>query len=446
MRALTFKIGGIHPPQDKTTSAEKIFRVDLPMVVAIPLKQHVGAEAVPIVKKGDHVKRGQKIAEAVGVISAPVHASISGIVKSIAPIENVHGRLVNAITIAAADDDHEADMQLLQTAAPERDYMAMESNEIIAEVANGGVVGLGGATFPAAVKLNPPKDFNARLILINACECEPGLTCDDALMRAYPHEIINGTRIMMRAAQVERAIIGIEDNKPEAYKAVADAAKGSNIEVRLLKARYPQGCEKQFIYALTGVEVPSGQIPASIGCIVQNVGTAFAVFSAVALAHPLVERVVTIEGIANFMAPIGMKISDIISQFSRLATPDSIKAYFENGAENFDVVAGGPMMGQSAVTLDAPVVKGLSGITFYSPLPFNPQPCIRCAACVEACPMGLEPYYLAACGKNGLISDAMEAKVMDCIECGSCSYSCPSARPILDYIKLAKQKIRSSHR
>lgn len=446
MRALTFKIGGIHPPQEKTTSADKILRVDLPMEVAIPLKQHVGAESVPIVKKGDFVRRGQKIAEAVGVISAPVHASISGVVKGIAPISNVQGRMANAIILAATDESHKADMLSLKDNLPERDFMSMQPNEIIAEVANGGVVGLGGATFPAAVKLNPPKEFKARMLIINACECEPALTCDDALMRAYPNEIIIGTKIMMRAAQVERAIIGIEDNKPEAYQAISEAAKGSGIEVRLLKARYPQGCEKQLIYALTRVEVPSGQIPVSVGCIVQNVGTAFAVYKTVVWAQPLIERVVTIEGIANFMVPIGMKISDVISQFRRLATSESIKAYTENGEYDFDVVAGGPMMGQSVVTLDAPVVKGLSGITFFSPLPYNPQPCIRCAACVEACPMGLEPYYLAACGRKEQIAEAKAANVMDCIECGSCSYSCPSGRPILDYIKLVKQKIRSSHR
>lgn len=430
MKILSFKIGGIHPPQEKTAPADKIIDAGLPTSVRIPLRQHIGAEATPIVKPGQCVARGEKIAEAAGKISAPVHASISGTVKSIGPVRIAQGKYINAITIAASDEQHQADCEAKAAAASPIDYSALSPKEIDDKIADSGIVGLGGATFPTAVKLTPPPGTKAEMLIINACECEPCLTCDDALMRSHPCEIIEGIKIMMRAAGTPKAIIGIESNKPEAYKALkACIADNDSIELQLLKPRYPQGCEKQLIYALTGREMPSGSLPISVGAIVQNVATAYAAYQAIALGQPLIERVVTIAGCGNYLAPIGMTIADL-------------PATALHTAREADVVAGGPMMGQSTVTLDAPVVKGLSGISVFSPLPFAPEPCIRCGECAKACPMGLEPYAIATYGRLSRCDDAKSAGAMDCIECGSCSYSCPSARPVLDFIKLAKRQIR----
>jgi len=450
MKFPTFKIGGIHPPQEKTAPADKIIIVELPRRVSLLLKQHGGAEAAPVVAKGDHVDRWQKVAEATGFISAPVHTPISGTVKEIAPVTTLQGRQAMAITIEANDEDHLADEASRLERREPYDYSRLSPADIVGTVADAGVVGLGGATFPTAVKLSPPPPSKAELLIIDACECEPGLTCDDALMRTYPKQIVEGIEIMMRAAAVDNAIIGIEDNKPEAYEALKRACDEFNrrkaaetkdkantesnhlarITVTRLQARYPQGCEKQLIYALTRCEVPSGSLPISVGAIVQNVGTAYAVYRAVAMREPLTERVLTIAGIGNFMAPIGMRVCD-------LPVGEGLEC-----ADTADVIAGGPMMGLSCATLEAPVTKGLSGISIAKPLKFDPEPCIRCGKCAYACPMGLEPYLISTYGRLGYASEAKENGAMDCIECGSCSYSCPSHRPVLDFIRLAKANIR----
>ncbi len=453
MRFPTFKIGGIHPPQEKTAPADKIISVELPRRVSLLLKQHGGAEATPVVAKGDHVERLQKVAEAVGFVSSPVHTPISGTVKAIAPVSTLQGRPAMAITIEADDDDHAADIAAQSQSAHTYDYSCLAPADIVGTVADAGVVGLGGAGFPTAVKLSPQK--KAEVLIINACECEPCLTCDDALMRAFPHQIIMGIEIMMRAAAVDNAIIGIEDNKPQAYEALKLACDQFNmrkaaeprdrantesnnlarISITRLQARYPQGSEKQLIYALTRCEVPSGALPISVGAIVQNVGTAYAVYKAVALRQPLTERIVTVAGIGNYMAPIGMTVSD-------LPVPDGISV-----ADTADVIAGGPMMGLSCATLEAPVTKSLCGITVVKPLAYDPEPCLRCGKCVYACPMGLEPYMLSTYGRLGMTAEAKDGGAMDCIECGSCSYACPSHRPVLDYIRLAKTNIRNkTHR
>ena len=430
MKTYTFKIGGVHPPQMKTAPANAIIDAGLPMSVAIPLRQHIGAEACPIVAVGEHVSRGQKIATATGKISACVHASISGTVKAIAPVATAQGRMVNAIYITADEADHTADLQARSAMPSRRDYEKMSPKEITDIIADCGIVGMGGATFPTAVKLCPPHGHKAETLIINAAECEPCLTCDDALMQAHAPEIIEGVRILLRASGAPQALVGIETNKPLAIEQMEAAAKAdSRIAICRLKPKYPQGGEKQLIYALTGREVPSGGLPIDVGAIVQNVATAYAAYRAVALGEPLIERVVTIAGAGNFLAPIGMAI--------RQLPADGIST-----AARLDVIAGGPMMGQSAVTMDAPVVKGLSGISAVQPLPFSPEPCIRCGECSKACPMGLEPYLIATCGRLGKTDMAREHFAMDCIECGCCSYSCPSARPILDFIKLAKKRIR----
>lgn len=428
MKKLTFGIGGIHPPMLKTAPADKIITAPLPMTAVIMLKQHAGAEATPIVKVGDAVARGQKIAESGGRISAPVHASISGTVKAIGPAMLANGRMAKAITIAATEAEHEADEAERAKPKAPRPYADMEPAAIVACIADSGVVGLGGAAFPTAMKLSP--ETKAEVLLINACECEPRLTIDDAMMRAYPAQIVEGIRIMMRALDVNHAIIGIEDNKPQAAEALSEAiGKGRDIKVRVLKARYPQGGEKQLVYALLGREVPSGALPISVGAVVNNVSTAYAVYRAVCLREPLIERGLTIDGCGNYMAAIGTPVCDLPAQAPSVAA----KA---------DVVNGGPMMGASVVTLAAPVMKNMSGITVMEPLPYAPEPCTRCGECVRACPMGLEPYLLSVCGRKGMGAEAKRLGALDCIECGSCSYACPSARPVLDFIKIAKQKIR----
>lgn len=452
MKFPTFKMGGIHPPQEKTAPADKIISVDLPLRVSLLLKQHGGAEAVPVVKKGDHVERGQKVAEAKGFISSPVHTPISGTVKEIAPVTTLQGRMAMAVVIEASAEDHQLDEAKRLIPSEVYDYSRLAPADIVGTVADAGVVGLGGATFPTAVKLSAPPGSKAQLLIINACECEPCLNCDDALMRAHPREIVKGIEIMMRAAGVDNAVIGIEDNKPQAYEAIKAACEEFNmrkaaepqdkantesnhlarITIRRLQSKYPQGCEKQLIYALTGCEVPSGSLPISVGAIVQNVGTAYAVYRAVALREPLTERVVTIAGIGNFMAHIGMRVCDLpVGEGCTVA-------------QSADVIAGGPMMGLSCATLEAPVTKGLSGITVVShpEAGFNPEPCIRCGKCAYACPMGLEPYLISTYGRTGHSAEAKESGAMDCIECGSCSYSCPSRRPVLDFIRLAKANIR----
>lgn len=429
MKALTFSKGGIHVPEHKFTPADKIIDVELPKKVCITLKQHIGIPSTPIVKRGDKVTRGQKIAEAVGRVSAPVHASISGTVTSICPVQNLAGYNEEAIIITATDDEHAHDEAERAAEHTLHKWKSMTPEEITAMIADAGIVGLGGATFPTAIKLSVPEDIKPNLLIINAAECEPYLTCDDALMRLHAPEIIDGIKIMMSAAKVAKAVVGIEDNKPEAYAALYDAlAQEKGITIQALKTKYPQGGEKQLINAIIGKEVPSGNIPISVGVIVVNVATAYAVYKAVALRIPLIEKVITIAGHGNYHVAIGMQVSDLPIDMS-----GKVREYG-------DVVIGGPMMGKSTPSLDAPVEKGTSGVTVLAPLIYNPEPCIRCAECVRACPIGLQPYLISTLSRLGKIEEAVSEGARDCIECGSCNYSCPSGRPIIDFIRLAKKK------
>lgn len=436
----TFRIGGIHPPTNKTASrAIKI--LPLPMVAVVPLSQHIGTPSRPVVERGQLVKRGQLIAENASFVSAGLHAPISGTVSAVDAIVMPSGKPAQAITIKASTEEHTADTMARE--AYWREIIPGVSNRDLSErlrrdeirriIADAGIVGLGGATFPAHLKLAVKPEHKPKILIINGCECEPYLMCDDALMCTYPGRIAEGVELMMKAADIEYAVIAIEDNKPEAAEALRSAIDTHhNIKLQILKTKYPQGGEKQLVETITGQRIASDELPLSVGTIVHNVATAFAVWQAVATGQPLIERVVTISGDIpagqrlNYMAAIGTPMSEL-----PFSLPDNAK-----------IVVGGPMMGRAAVNLDAPIMKGTSGLTILKTVATHVQACIRCGACVDACPMGLEPYLLSVYGRRRMFDEARLASVADCIECGACSYSCPSFRPLLDYIRVAKQRSR----
>lgn len=432
----TFSKGGIHPAACKTTLSG-IEALPLPRRAVVPLQQHIGAPARPIVAKGDSVRRGQLIAEAPYAMSAAVHAPVSGTVAALEDALMPDGRRRPCIVITADEATHDADETERMRYWLAIDSMAtpdVDADTIKRRVARAGIVGMGGATFPSAIKLAPRDKVD--LLIINGCECEPFLTCDDALMRAYPAKIIAGVQMMMKATAIDRAVIAIEDNKPEAAAALAaHAVSAAGVEVKILRTKYPQGGERQLIDAVSGRKVPSGAIPSAVGVIVHNVATAFAVWQAVSTDMPLIERVISISGDIpayqrrNYRAAIGTPFAEIPFTLP----PDA----------DTKIILGGPMMGKCTVTLDAPVTKGTSGITVLTDARRQPlMPCIRCGACVDACPMGLEPYLLETYGRLRRWDDARAADVADCIECGSCSWSCPSRRPLLDYIRRAKNRCR----
>lgn len=437
----TFRKGGVHPPESKLTASDKIIPVELPREVVITFAQHIGAPAKCELKKGDHVDRGDLIAAAGGFVSANVHASISGTVTKVDKYKTAFGIPVDTVTITATDEDHLHDLDAMAAMKPLRsdeEIAALDSKELVAIIDAAGIVGLGGATFPTKVKLSPPPGSKAEVLIINAVECEPYLTNDHALMLEHSDEIIAGVRMLMKAAGVDRAIIGIEANKGNAIELLTrKAAFDSRIEVMGLKVKYPQGGEKQLIDATIGKEVPSGALPIATGAIVQNVATAYAVYEAVKFGKPLIERVVTVTGPSverpgNYRAAIGMNIKALIDVAGGVP------------ADTGKIILGGPMMGKSVVQIDAPTVKGTSGILMLpekDSVRRKVEPCIRCAACVSACPMGLEPYLISTLSRLGRWDEVEEAKVMNCIECGCCSFTCPSTRPILDYIRLGKTTV-----
>lgn len=439
----TFNRGGIHPPQSKLTAGLPIIDVELPYKVVVTFSQHIGAVAVCNLSKGDRVRRGDIVANAAGFVSANVHTPITGTVVKIDKTKTAYGQPSDTVTIEATEEDHLADLDTIANARPIRTIeqaLSLPADEIVSIVDSSGIVGLGGATFPTKVKLTPPPGSAPDVLIINGAECEPYLTNDDAIMRAHAPEIIEGIMILMKGAKVSRAIVGIERNKPQAIEAMrAAAAASSNIEIAPLATKYPQGGEKQLIEALTGRKVPSGALPIAVGTVVQNVATALAVHDAVIMGQPLMSRVITVTGPSvkhpgNFRVPIGTDMRTLVNLAGGVP-PDTGK-----------IVLGGPMMGRAVVSIDAPTVKGVSGILL---LPEgeahrrHPDPCIRCARCVDACPMGLEPYLISTQSRLALYDDARANGIMDCIECGSCSYTCPSSRPLLDYIRLGKLKIKS---
>jgi electron transport complex protein RnfC len=403
--------------------------------VCIHLAHHLGAPAEPVVVKGELVKAGQLIGKSTGFVSANLHSPVSGTVQKLESSPDSSGYKRPAIFIEVQGDDW------LDTIDRTPDLVKpgeMSSSEIIERISQMGIVGLGGATFPSHVKLSVPKGKKAEMLIINGVECEPYLTSDHRLMLEKSEEIMIGTRLLMKALQVDQAVIGIERNKPDAIDLLTGlCARYSGVRVVPLKVKYPQGGEKQLIKAITGREVPSGRLPIDVGVVVHNVGTAFAVYEAIAKNKPLFERVVTVTGksmkrTANYLVRIGTPISDLIEATGGL--PD----------DTGKVISGGPMMGRALPMIDVPVTKGTSGVVL---MPENESRrrtsanCIRCSRCNSVCPMGLEPYLLMSLGEARRWDDMETARAMDCMECGSCSYTCPSNRPLLDYIRLGKTSV-----
>lgn len=431
----TFRIGGVHPHDHKITAHYPITQAPLPSQAIVLLSQHIGAPAQCIVEKGDKVKVGTLLARANGFVSANIHSPVSGTISKIDNIADAGGYNRPAIYIDVEGDEWEENIirseELIKSCS-------LDSRAIIDKIDEMGIVGIGGATFPTKVKLMPPPGMTPQVLIINAVECEPYLTNDHALMLAKPDEILVGTEILMKAINVNKAYIGIEVNKPDAIEILQEKAQAyTGIEIVPLQCRYPQGGEKQLIDAILHRQVASGALPISTGAVVQNVATAHAVYEAVQKNKPLIERVVTVTGEnlnqpGNLLTRIGTPISQLIECAGGLPQ------------DTGKIVLGGPMMGKATANLNTPTGKGTSGILV---LPNElshreePSPCIRCAKCVAACPMGLEPYLLSKAVSIGNLEKAEEAHIYDCIECGCCSFSCPAHRPLLDYIRLGKGKV-----
>ena len=431
----TFPKGGIHPKESKFSAGNKIEILPLPKTVTIPISQHIGAPAEPVVAKGEKVKVGQLIAKSTGFVSANVHSSVSGTVVKIDEVSDTSGYKKKAILIDVEGDEW---MENIDKSTDLIKDIKLSSEEIVAKILESGIVGLGGATFPSHVKLFVPQGKHLEYLIINGVECEPFLTSDHRLMLEKGEELMIGITILMKALKVSKAIIGIENNKPDAIKYLDELSKQySGIEVSALKVKYPQGGEKQLIKALINREVPSGGLPIDVGAVVHNVGTALAVYEAVQKNKPLFERIVTVSGdklekTANFLVRIGTHVHELISAIGGMP--------YGTGK----VINGGPMMGKAITTLEVPVTKGTSGILLFPEKESKReeiQSCIRCAKCVSICAMGLEPYLLMTLSEKGLWDRLEESNVTDCLECGSCSYMCPAHRPIIDYVKYGKSTV-----
>lgn len=428
--------GGIHPAYNKETTAG-LPAEELPLQekYIVPLSQSLGAAGNPVVERGTEVLKGQLLAEPGGFVSVPIHAPTSGKVSKIDNFPHPSGRMMTALEITADGED-----RWIDGCGPLRDFENMKPDAIKKAIWDAGIVGMGGAAFPTHVKLSPPKEKPIDTLIINGAECEPYLTADHRIMVEHAEEVISGARLMAKVIGVERIIVGIERNKPDAIDKMLSLADG--IEVEALHVVYPQGSEKQLIYALLGRSVPTGGLPMDVGVLVQNVGTAMAAYNACAFGYPLIERIITVtgSGIAqpkNLKVRVGTLVSDIVQYCGGLSR-NTMKA-----------VMGGPMMGIGQHTLDVPVMKGTSGMVFLTAgevTLFRSDPCIRCAACVEACPMGLLPTVISSYSVNSMFDTAQEYHAMDCIECGCCSYSCPSHIPLVQNIRRAKAEILSKQK
>lgn len=439
MKVRTFKIGGIHPEENKLSHESATQPAPLPKQAIFPMSQHIGAPAKPIVKRGDKVKVGTMIAEAGGFVSAPIFSSVSGTVTKVDNAIDASGYMRPAVIVAVEGDEWEETIDRSTKLEKLEDHPELTPEEIVERIKKAGVVGMGGACFPTFIKLCPPPGAKAECVIINGVECEPYITSDYRLMMEKADELIEGVKILMKGAKVERGYIGIEDNKPAAIKLLAEKLAGNDkIEVVPLAKKYPQGGEKQLVDAVIGRQVPAPPaIPVNVGAIVQNAGTAVAVYEAVMKNKPLFERYTTVTGKkiakpSNFLVRMGTTFGELIDLCGGLPEGDN------------KILAGGPMMGKAVNSLDVPVGKGQNSITVLTESDAHRKPadpCIRCAKCVSACPMGLEPFLLATCSAKHMWDKVEAEDITSCIECGSCQFTCPSHRPILDNIRLGKQTV-----
>ena len=439
MKIRTFRIGGIHPEENKLTHEVATQVAPLPKQAIFPLSQHIGAPAKPVVAKGDKVKVGTLLAEAGGFVSAPIYSSVSGTVFKVDTAFAATGYRKPVIIVNVEGDEWEPTIDRSDKLETLAEHPELTPEEIVERVKVAGVTGMGGAGFPTFIKLCPPPTAKAECVIINAVECEPYITADFRLMMEHADEIIVGLELLMKAAKVDRGYIGIETNKPEAIELLSQkTANDPRIEVVPLKQRYPQGGEKQLVDAVIRRQVPAPPaIPVNVGAVVQNVGTAYAVYEAVMKRKPLFERYTTVTGKqlakpGNFLVRMGTPMKDLLELCGGIPEGDH------------KLLAGGPMMGKALNTADVPVCKGTNSVTLISndeAVRKEPDPCIRCGKCVNVCPMGLEPYLLATLSAKKMWERVEQEDVTSCIECGSCQFTCPSHRPILDNIRLGKSTV-----
>jgi len=423
---------GIHPPYNKELAKDQAIKdAPLPSEIVIPLSQHIGAPNSPLVSPGDKVSVGQKIGETDAFVSAPAHSSVAGTVKAVEDVISFTGAKTRAVVITP-------DPQQPGFAGQSRAVDGLSSEEVRSIAREAGLVGMGGAAFPTHVKLTPPKDKPVDVVILNGCECEPFLTCDHRLMLERPDDMVKGLKLLMKAVGAERGIVGIEANKMDAVEKVRQAASSEgDIDVEVLDVKYPEGSEKQLIYAVTGREVPPGKLPSEVGCLVQNVGTAIALFEAASTGKPLYERVLTVTGHGiksptNLLVKIGTPISTLI---------EAAGGYTEDTQK---VIMGGPMTGWAQADTSAVVVKGTSGILALTPEMVDvaeEHACVRCTKCIDACPMFLMPNYIVQAVQASEWEKAELWGAIDCFECGCCSYTCPAYIPHVTYVRQAKAEI-----
>ena len=428
--------GGVHPKENKWYAEDqKILGFPDPDIVVIPMSQHIGAPCQSLVKKGDHVTVGQKIGDNQG-LCVPVHASVSGTVKAVEMRPHSNGMTMMSVVI---ENDRKGELCPDIKPRTQEEVDALTPEELMGIIREGGIVGMGGATFPTHVKLSSGIG-KVDTIIVNACECEPYITSDDRLCREFPEEIIGGLQIVMKVLQQKTAVIAIEDNKPEAAKILRrniDPATG--IEVEVLPVKYPQGAEKQLSYAITGREVPSGGLPAAVGCAVFNVATVKAIYDAVYLGRPLTHRMVTVTGDIvmiprNLQVAIGTSFQSLLEAVGYAETP-------------YKLLSGGPMMGFAQFDSSVPVTKGTNCVTVLGKnnrMAVETPHCIRCGKCIDACPMRLMPVMMYNAHQNGDVEEMKALNLMDCIECGCCAFTCPATIPLVQVFRAGKQRIRDA--
>ena len=439
MKLRTFRIGGVHPEENKITAEIPTKVAELPKVATFPLSQHIGAPAKAVVQKGDAVKVGTLIAEAGGFVSAPIFSSVSGTVFKIEDVIDATGYRKPSIIIKVEGDEWEESIDRSDKLETLEAHPELTAEEIIKRVKDAGVTGMGGAGFPTFIKLTPPPTAKAECVIINGVECEPYITSDYRLMLEHADEILVGLQLLMKAVNVDKGYIGIEDNKPKAIELFEQKTANMNgIEIVPLAKKYPQGGEKQLVDAVIRRQVPAPPaIPVNVGAVVQNVGTAFAVYQAVMKNKPLFERYTTVTGKqvknpGNFLVRMGTPMSQLIDACGGLPEGDN------------KILAGGPMMGKALLNTEVPICKGTNSVTILTDDDAHrkeAQPCIRCAKCVSACPMGLEPYLLSTLSSMKNWEKVEAEDITSCIECGSCQFTCPAHRPLLDNIRLGKSTV-----